>query len=126
GERAHAGADGVARLPRHALADGDADVERAAARRGGIDGDRFALGRLKGVPDADLGSQRRKLRGVGPAERLAADRRGLEQRVVAVRDGGDVEHWIAFDGAVIAEEFAVRPLRLAMALLVDIVIDVIL
>ena len=29
----------------------------------------------------DLGAQRRKLRGVGAAERLAADGRGLEQRV---------------------------------------------
>ena len=46
---------------------------------------------------------------VRPSE-LAADGRGLEQRIAAPRDRGEVEHRIALERAVVAEELAVRAL----------------
>ena len=42
---------------------------------------------------------------------------------LAVRDRGDMEHRIALDRAVIAEELAVRPFRLDVAALVEIALE---
>ncbi len=54
------------------------------------------------------------MRGVGARQMAAADGHGLEQRIFAMRDRGDVEHRIALHHAVIADIFAVRAFRLDM------------
>ena len=81
GERAEDGRDRVARFARDALAHRDAHVVDAAARRRRIDRDRLAHRGLERAPDQHLGAQRAELRGVGAAHGVAADGRGLEQRV---------------------------------------------
>ena len=120
---AKARGDRVARLARHALTQRDAHVEHAAARCGGTDAERLAHRAFERAPDHHFGAQRAELRRVGAGEIFAADGRGLEQCVLAARDGGEVEDGIALERTVVAEEFAVRPFRLDMAALVEIAFE---
>ena len=122
-EARHAGRDGVARLAGHALAQRDADIEIAAARRRRIDRDRLAHRELERLPDHDLGAHRGEHRGVGAAHGAAADGRGLEQRVAAPRDRGEVEHRVLLHRAVVAEELAVGAFGLDVAARVEIALE---
>ena len=99
----------------HALAQRDAHVVHAAARRRRVHRERLAHRRHQRRPGGRLGLHGGELRGVGIRERAAADGQRLEQRVLAVRDRGDVQHRIALHHAVIADIFAERPFGLDMA-----------
>ena len=78
---------------------------------------------LQRVPDRSLGLGGAELRSIGEAEPGSADRHGLKQRVASPGDGGQVEHRIALEQAVVADVLAVRPFRLDQPPLVDVAFE---
>src|SRR5436189_101823 len=92
------------------------DAKRGPSKCGGsgigVDRYRLADRGLERAPDQHRGAQRRELRGVRAAHGGAADGEGLEQRILAPGDGGDVEDRIGLDAAVVAEELAIGAFRL--------------
>src|SRR6266705_3122353 len=107
GEAAEGRGNGVPRLARHALSHRDAQRVHASARGRRIHRHDLAHGRLERAPDHHLGAKGVQLRGVGAAETAAADGRGLEERVPAPRNRGEMEHRVLLHRAVVAEELAV-------------------
>ena len=83
----------------------------------------FAHRGLQRAPDHHLGAQRVEQRGVGAGERISADGRGLEQRVAAARDRGQVEHRVALQCAVISQELAIGAFRLHVSAGVEIALQ---
>src|SRR5262249_11584859 len=115
--------DGVARLAGIALTQRDAHVVHAAGGCGAANRYRLANGMLQHAPDRGLGLGGAELRRVGEGEPRAADGHGLEQRIAPFGNGGEMEYRIAFEQAVIADVFAVRPLGFDQPALVDIAFE---
>ncbi len=117
------GGDGVARLARIALAQRYPHIVHAARRGRAAHRHRLAYRLLQHVPDCGFGLGGAELRSVGEAEPRAADAHGLEQRILAPGDRGQMEHRVVLQEAVVADIFAIRTFRLDEPALVQIALE---